>query len=37
LLLAGTYIGFIGEHYDAGAGMQFLNARYDDPKLDMFI
>jgi RHS repeat-associated protein len=37
LLLAGTYIGFIGERYDAGAGLQFLNARYDDPKLGMFI
>lgn len=25
--------GFIGERYDAGAGLQYLNARYHDPQL----
>ncbi|KAJ56710.1 hypothetical protein ACMU_07160 [Actibacterium mucosum KCTC 23349] len=29
--------GFIGERYDADAGLQFLNARYYDPKLGLFI
>ncbi len=29
--------GFIGEHYDEGAGLQYLNARYYDPELAMFI
>jgi RHS repeat-associated protein len=29
--------GFIGERYDADAGLQFLNARYYDPELGMFI
>ena len=29
--------GFIGERFDADAGLQFLNARYYDPKLAMFI
>src|SRR5690606_11430344 len=29
--------GFIGERYDAGAGLQYLNARYYDPKLAMFL
>lgn len=29
--------GFIGERADAEAGLQYLNARYYDPKLGMFI
>lgn len=29
--------GWIGEHYDADAGLQYLNARYYDPILGMFI
>lgn len=29
--------GYIGERYDAGAGLQYLNARYYDPQLGMFI
>jgi RHS repeat-associated protein len=29
--------GFIGEHYDGDAGLQYLNARHYDPKLGMFI
>ncbi len=29
--------GFVGERYDAGAGLQYLNARYYDPKLALFI
>ena len=29
--------GFIGERFDADAGLQYLNARYYDPKLAMFI
>ena len=29
--------GFIGERYDADAGLQYLNARYYDPKLALFI
>jgi RHS repeat-associated protein len=29
--------GFIGERYDADAGLQYLNARYYDPKLGLFI
>ena len=28
---------FLGERYDADAGLQYLNARYYDPKLAMFI
>jgi RHS repeat-associated protein len=29
--------GFIGERYDAGASLQYLNARYYDPELGLFI
>ena len=29
--------GFIGERYDEDAGLQYLNARYYDPDLGMFI
>jgi len=29
--------GFIGERYDTAAGLQYLNARYYDPRLGMFI
>lgn len=29
--------GWIGERYDADAGLQYLNARYYDPELGMFI
>ncbi|WP_424831391.1 RHS repeat-associated core domain-containing protein [Ruegeria sp.] len=29
--------GYIGERYDAGAGLQYLNARYYDPELSIFI
>lgn len=29
--------GYIGQRYDADAGLQYLNARYYDPKLGMFI
>ena len=29
--------GFIGERFDADAGLQYLNARYCDPQLGMFI
>lgn len=29
--------GFIGERFDADAGLQFLNARYYDPELGLFI
>jgi RHS repeat-associated protein len=29
--------GFIGERLDADAGLQYLNARYYDPKLAMFL
>ncbi len=29
--------GFIGERYDADAGLQYLNARYYDPALGLFI
>ncbi|WP_426033877.1 RHS repeat-associated core domain-containing protein [Cypionkella sp. TWP1-2-1b2] len=29
--------GYIGERYDGDAGLQYLNARYYDPKLGMFI
>jgi len=29
--------GFIGERYDAGAGLQYLNARYYDPALGLFL
>jgi len=30
-------IGFIGERYDGDAGLQYLNARYYDPRLGLFI
>ena len=30
-------IGWIGERFDAGAGLQFLNARYYDPELGLFL
>ena len=29
--------GFIGERFDDGAGLQYLNARYYDPRLGMFL
>ena len=29
--------GFIGERFDDQSGLQYLNARYYDPKLAMFI
>ena len=29
--------GFIGERFDDGAGLQYLNARYYDPRLGMFV
>ncbi len=29
--------GWIGERFDAGAGLQYLNARYYDPVLGMFL
>ena len=29
--------GFIGERFDADAGLQYLNARYYDPKMAMFL
>ena len=29
--------GWIGERYDVGAGLQYLNARYYDPKLGIFL
>ncbi|MEL7343949.1 MAG: RHS repeat-associated core domain-containing protein [Pseudomonadota bacterium] len=29
--------GWIGEHYDEDAGLQYLNARYYDPELGLFI
>ncbi|WJY20394.1 RHS repeat-associated core domain-containing protein [Fontisubflavum oceani] len=29
--------GYIGERYDSDAGLQYLNARYYDPRLAMFI
>ncbi|RLJ60744.1 RHS repeat-associated protein [Litoreibacter meonggei] len=29
--------GWIGERYDAGAGLQYLNARYYDPDLGLFL
>jgi RHS repeat-associated protein len=32
-----TAKGWIGERYDEGAGLQYLNARYYDPELGMFI
>jgi RHS repeat-associated protein len=34
---AGETKGWIGKRYDAGAGLQYLNARYYDPELGMFI
>jgi RHS repeat-associated protein len=30
-------IGWIGERFDAGAGLQYLNARYYDPELALFL
>ncbi len=29
--------GWIGERFDADAGLQYLNARYCDPELGMFL
>lgn len=29
--------GWIGERYDAGAKLQYLNARYYDPELGLFL
>jgi RHS repeat-associated protein len=29
--------GWIGERYDADAGLQYLNARYYDPELSLFL
>ena len=29
--------GFVGERFEAGAGLQYLNARYYYPKLEMFL
>ena len=29
--------GFIGERYDTDAGLEYLNARYYDPRLGMFL
>jgi len=29
--------GYIGERFDADAGLQYLNARYYDPRLGMFL
>ena len=29
--------GFIGEHFDAEAGLQYLNARYYDPEMGLFL
>ena len=37
LTAAGETKGFIGERFDADAGLQYLNARYYDPRLGMFI
>ena len=34
---AGEDKGFVGERYDAGAGLQYLNARYYDPRLGLFL
>jgi RHS repeat-associated protein len=34
---AGEDKGFIGERFDADAGLQYLNARYYDPKLGLFL
>lgn len=36
-LAANETKGFIGERYDADAGLQYLNARYYDPKLGLFL
>lgn len=36
-LAANETKGFIGERYDADAGLQYLNARYYDPKLWLFL
>lgn len=37
LALEGETKGFIGERYDEGARLQYLNARYYDPELGLFI
>ena len=37
LVAANDSKGYIGQRYDADAGLQYLNARYYDPKLAMFI
>jgi RHS repeat-associated protein len=29
--------GFVGERFEAGAGLQYLNARYYDPRLGLFL
>ena len=29
--------GYIGERFDADAGLQYLNSRYYDPKLGLFL
>lgn len=36
-LTAEEHKGFLGERYDTDAGLQYLNARYYDPALGMFI
>lgn len=36
-LLTQEDTGFVGERYDAGAGLQYLNARYYDPALGLFL
>ncbi|MFZ7091490.1 RHS repeat-associated core domain-containing protein, partial [Primorskyibacter sp. 2E233] len=35
--MSGEDKGWIGERYDAGVGLQYLNARYYDPELAVFI
>ena len=35
--LTGETKGWIGERHDAGAGLQYLNARYYDPELGLFL
>ncbi|WP_350157997.1 RHS repeat-associated core domain-containing protein [Roseovarius indicus] len=37
ITLTGEDKGFIGERYDEDAGLQYLNARYYDPELALFI
>jgi RHS repeat-associated protein len=29
--------GFVGQRYDTDAGLQYINARYDDPQLGLFL